>query len=44
MYYTVEVDGEVRTWLSMEYAFTDVFSRGYMGESWTLSKHPGEPV
>lgn len=43
MYYTVKVDEETRTWLSLEYALTDVFSRGFMGEEWTVSKHSGTP-
>jgi len=43
MYYTVEVDGETKTWLTMEFAFTDVFSRGFIAENgWTLRSHPGE--
>ena len=43
MYYTVDVDGDTKTWLTMEYAFTDVFSRGFMGNEWTISRHNGEP-
>jgi hypothetical protein len=43
MYYTVEVDGETRAWLSLEYAMTDLFSRGFESAEWTFSKHDGDP-
>lgn len=43
MYYTVEVDGERKVWFSMEYAMTDLFSRGFLSDSWKFEKCPGDP-
>jgi len=43
MYYTVEVEGETKTWFSLEYAMTDLFSRGFLSGTWTFSKHEGDP-
>lgn len=37
--YRVTVDGEAKTWLSLEYALTDTFSRGF-GKFWTLEAVP----
>jgi hypothetical protein len=39
--YRVTVEGEVKTWVTLEYAMADVFSRGF-GKFWTLESIPGE--
>jgi hypothetical protein len=40
--FRVTIDGDVRIWYTLEHALTDLFSRGWAHESWTLEKFPEE--
>ena len=38
--FRVTVEGEVKEWLTLEYALTDALARG-LGKFWKLEKIPG---
>jgi hypothetical protein len=40
--YIVTVNGVEREWNTLDYAFTDLFARGYDSAGWTLVKEPVE--
>lgn len=39
--FRVTVDGEVKEWMTFEFAMTDALARG-IGKAWTLEKVLGE--